>query len=141
MTTISTSNEYINAANETQEPEYVENETSAPEPTPTEDETDVEEKSRRINAKKIAAYTIAGLATAAACVAIFAVFGAAIFFLPLLGGAFAAKGWQTSRYRESEKSPILHNSTNARLHISTNARLHISIFAQTFKHLHVYTNV
>ncbi len=78
------------------EPTPSDDETPTPEPTPwpapSEDETDENEAPRRGTVKKVATYAVAGLAATAACVALFAVVGAAIFFLPLLGGAFVAKG-------------------------------------------------
>ncbi len=61
-------------------------------PAPAEDEPGEDTTHCSINAKKVATYAVAGLAATAVCVALFAVAGAAIFFMPLLGGAFAAKG-------------------------------------------------
>lgn len=39
--------------------------------------------------KKFLTYTLAALTIAGACVVLFSLLGAAVFFLPLLGGAFA----------------------------------------------------
>lgn len=39
--------------------------------------------------KKVMAWAVAGIATAAVCVLLFSVAGAAVFFLPMIGGAFA----------------------------------------------------
>ena len=41
--------------------------------------------------KKVFTYIIAVLAIASMCVVLFSLLGAAVFFLPLLGGAFANK--------------------------------------------------
>ena len=41
--------------------------------------------------KKVITYIIAALAIASVCVVLFSFLGAAVFFLPLLGGAFSNK--------------------------------------------------
>lgn len=41
--------------------------------------------------KKIIKYIIAALIVVGVCVVLFSLIGVAVFFLPLLGGAFAAK--------------------------------------------------
>lgn len=41
--------------------------------------------------KKALTYTLAALAVVGVCVVLFSLIGVAVFFLPLLGGAFANK--------------------------------------------------
>lgn len=41
--------------------------------------------------KKVLTYIIAALVIASVCIVLFSLLGAAVFFLPLLGGAFANK--------------------------------------------------
>lgn len=41
--------------------------------------------------KKVLAYIVAALTVVCMCIVLFSLFGAAVFFLPLLGGAFTNK--------------------------------------------------